>query len=239
MFQSTIAQGASPQHPPHIAHSPQISWESIRERAGSALQSSSHFSPWGQSHEHRQLAAHHGDQHAAPPCAGTSGCRCQLLLSRSPLSLGHLYSTFNIQQLLCLCWDNLGRKRLLNLGVIFFYTVRNAKITSLDKQYTLVGFLVEYSVSCPTRNWPELVFNIWTSPFQAQIAIPEKKNAGNLYKLLILDVGYCWPLPKCQDGERQPHHRVRFEWRPQFQTQIQDLDVAFGFNPIPSHIHLM
>lgn len=66
-----------------------------------------------------------------------------------------------------------------------------------------------------------------------------KKNAGNFYKLLILDVGYCWPLPKCQDGERQPHHRVRFEWRPQFQTQIQDLDVAFGFNPIPSHIHLM
>lgn len=66
-----------------------------------------------------------------------------------------------------------------------------------------------------------------------------KKKEGNFYKLWILDVGYCWPLLKCQDGERQPHHRVRFKWRPQIQTQIQDLDVAFGFNPVPSHIHLM
>lgn len=42
---------ASPQHPPQIAfpHSPQTGWESSRERAGRALQSSPHISPWGQS----------------------------------------------------------------------------------------------------------------------------------------------------------------------------------------------
>lgn len=45
--------GASPQHPPHIVlpHSPQTSWESSKERAGGALQSCSHISPWRQSCE--------------------------------------------------------------------------------------------------------------------------------------------------------------------------------------------
>lgn len=128
--------GASPQRPPPIVfpHSPQTSWESSRERAGSALQSCSRISPWGQSCEHGQLAVLHGDQHAAPPRAGTSGRRCRLLLLRSPVSLGHLYNIFNIQQLFCCClrWNNLGRKRQLNPGIIF-YTVRNAKITSLDE----------------------------------------------------------------------------------------------------------
>lgn len=62
---------------------------------------------------------------------------------------------------------------------------------------------------------------------------------SNFYELWVLDVGYCWTLLKRCDGETQPGLRVRVEWRPQIQTQIRDLDVLFGFNPIPSHFHLM
>lgn len=92
--------------------SSQTRWESSKKRAGSPLPAlPTRLSTEAMVRGRAAGRLPRGPRTPLPPRSGTSGHRCWLLLLRSPISLGHLYNIFNIQQLFCcwLHWNNLGR----------------------------------------------------------------------------------------------------------------------------------